>query len=139
MNEKTQHGQRYSSLQFGVETLTCLNEVNRVTKTIFEVLCIGIALVFSAIFAAVVIPALVQDGDIIGAFAAGFVNPYSSGYSSDVILCWVVLAVWIFYEAKTLGVKHGWICLALGAVPGVAVGFPLYLVLRNRQLGNNPS
>ena len=64
----------------------------------------------------------------------GFVNPYSSGYSSDVIACWLILMVWIVYEAKNKGVKHGWICILLGAVPGVAVGFALYLILRVKQL-----
>lgn len=73
-------------------------------------------------------PALIAD------FAAGFVNPYSSGYSADVILCWIALVIWVTYEAKVYSVRHGWICLVLGIVPGVAVGFPLYLVLRNRQM-----
>ncbi len=103
-------------------------------KKIFEIFCIGTALTFTALFAVVVFPALLQDMDILGAFAAGFVNPYSSGYSADVILCWVVLAIWVFHDARTHSVKRGWICVVLGIVPGVAVGFPLYLVLRNRQL-----
>jgi len=53
-----------------------------------------------------------------GAFSAGFVNPYSSGYSADVILCWVTLVIWVMYEAKVYSVKYGWICLVLGVVPG---------------------
>jgi hypothetical protein len=69
-----------------------------------------------------------------GAFSAGFVNPYSSGYSADVILCWVTLVIWVMYEAKVYSVKYGWICLVLGVVLGGAVGFPFYLVLRNRQM-----
>ncbi|MGK0376168.1 MAG: putative membrane protein [Arenicella sp.] len=75
-----------------------------------------------------------QDFDIIGALLAGFVNPYSLGYSADVIACWLILCVWILFEKKTLKIKHGWICIVLGAVPGVAVGFALYLVLRQSQI-----
>lgn len=63
---------------------------------------------------------------------AGFVNPYSSGYSIDVIVTWCILCVWVMYESNK--VKHGWVCLLLGLVPGVAVGFALYLFLRDRQL-----
>ncbi|MDA0278897.1 MAG: DUF2834 domain-containing protein [Proteobacteria bacterium] len=65
---------------------------------------------------------------------AGFVNPYSTGYSAGVLFCWAALATWVFYQSKALDVKHGWICLLLGVFPGVAVGFPLYLVLRNSQI-----
>ena len=100
----------------------------------FQVLIGLIALGFSAIFFTVVVPPLLDNPDVVAAFAAGFVNPYSSGYSSDVIACWLILTVWIVYEAKNKGVKHGWVCILLGAVPGVAVGFALYLILRFKQL-----
>lgn len=104
------------------------------TRKQFEAACIVIAVAFTVAFAVLVVPALLKDGDIIGAFAAGFVNPHSSGYSTDVILCWVTLAVWVVYDAKANNIKHGWLCLLLGALPGVAVGFPLYLLTRSRQL-----
>lgn len=76
---------------------------------------------------------------MLGAFAAGFVNPYSSGYSLDVILCALILFVWIFYERKARGIKHGWIAIPLSFVPGVATGFAVYLVLRSRQLDRQES
>ena len=86
-----------------------------------------------------------MDGDstthckpcILGAFAAGFVNPYASGYATDVVVCWVILAAWVAYEAKTHSVRNDGICLLLGNIPGVAVGFAVYLLLRERQL-NGP-
>lgn len=101
---------------------------------VFEGLCIALAMGFTIAFCALVVPPLIQNPDILGAFAAGFVNPYASGYSTDVFFCWATLAVWIAYEAKTDSVRHGWACLVLGLVPGVAVGFALYLVIRRRQL-----
>lgn len=101
---------------------------------LFEAALITVAAIFTLVFAIVVVPALIEDGDVIGAFAAGFVNPYSSGYSIDVIMCWVALAIWVIYDRSAYSVKYGWICLVLGVVPGVAVGLPLYIVMRSRQL-----
>jgi Terpene cyclase DEP1 len=89
---------------------------------------------FTALFAYWCIPPQIANPDIIGAFAAGFVNPYASGYAADTLACWVILAAWIAYEAKSKDVRHGWICAVLGIVPGVAVGFAGYLLLRRKQL-----
>ena len=96
----------------------------------FRAVVILIGIGFTAFFVAVVVPPLVADPDIVGAFAAGFVNPYSSGYSTDVIACWLILAAWVVFEAKSKSVKHGWVCLVVGVVPGVAVGLAAYLVVR---------
>lgn len=89
---------------------------------------------FTVFFLSVVVPPLIANPDIVGAFAAGFVNPYSSGYSVDVLVCWVILAAWVAYEAKTYSVRRGWVCLVLGIVPGVAVGFAMYLFIRASQI-----
>ncbi len=91
----------------------------------------SIAIIFTIIFSIVVIPPLIENPDIAGAFAAGFVNPYSSGYSADVFCCWAILLIWVIYEYPK--VKYGWICLIFGIIPGVAVGFALYLLLRMHQ------
>ena len=108
------------------------------TTRTFEILVSLIAIGFVLFFCVSVIPALITDFDIIGAFAAGFVNPYSSGYSVDVIACWLILLVWVLFEKSRHNIEHGWVCLAVGIVPGVAVGFAAYLILRYRQL-NEPS
>lgn len=97
---------------------------------IYAILALGFALAF----AIVVVPPLLASGDIIGAFTAGFVNPYSSGYSLDVFFCWAVLATWVIQEQKEQGIKHGWVALVLGVVPGVATGFAAYLLIRQRQI-----
>ena len=104
------------------------------SETLFKTIIIAAAAAFLLIFAMVVIPPLMAEPDIVGAFAAGFVNPYASGYSADVLACWVILAAWIAYEARVLNIRHGWICALLGIIPGVAVGLALYLLLRMRQL-----
>ncbi|MDW3646073.1 MAG: DUF2834 domain-containing protein [Bacteroidia bacterium] len=96
---------------------------------------LAVCLLFTAFFIIVVIPPLIENPDIIAAFSAGFVNPYSSGYSADVLSCWLILLIWVIYESPKI--KYGWICLMLGIVPGVAVGFALYLILRSRQLASD--
>jgi hypothetical protein len=105
----------------------------------FRIAVISVAVAFTALFCVVVVPPLIEDGDILGAFAAGFVNPYASGYSSDVVACWLLLAIWVLYEAKTEAVRHGWVCLVVGIIPGVAVGLAGYLLLRSSQMGREES
>lgn len=87
---------------------------------------------FLLIFCGFVLPALIKNPDIPGAFAAGFVNPFAAGYSSDVIGCWSILLFWVIYESDKI--KGGWIWVLLGIVPGVAVGFAGYLWTRHQQL-----
>lgn len=99
---------------------------------VFSVAVIGFA--FFLFFCVVVLPPALAGGDVMGAFAAGFVNPYAAGYSFDVIMCYFALVIWVLYERRNFGVKGGYICLALGIVPGVAVGMALYMIVRLRQL-----
>ncbi|MEM7359378.1 MAG: DUF2834 domain-containing protein [Pseudomonadota bacterium] len=106
------------------------------SDSLFKNLSLAVAAGFTIFFAVTIIPPLLANPDIVGAFAAGFVNPYSSGYATDVILCWVLLLIWVIYEAKKYSVKRGWICLLLGIVPGVAVGMALYLVMRHDQINH---
>lgn len=79
------------------------------------------------------VPPLAAHPDLVGAIAAGFVNPYASGYALDAVCCWLVLAVWVVYEARARRIRHGWVALALGVVPGVTTGFAVYLLIRLKQ------
>lgn len=108
-------------------------------EVMFKTVIVAATLAFLAVFAFVVTPPLLGNPDVVGAFAAGFVNPYASGYSTDVIACWVILTAWILYERKAFAIRHGWICIPLGLIPGVALGFALYLLIRMRQLGGRPN
>ncbi len=100
----------------------------------FHLAIIGVALIFTVLFLVVVAPPLIDNPDVLGAFGAGFGNPYATGYTADVVACWFILGIWVVYEARTKSVKRGWICLLLGVVPGVAVGFAGYLLLRSGQV-----
>jgi len=103
------------------------------SQTMFKTLVLLIGLGFAVAFGILCIPPLLRDPDLLGAFAAGFVNPYSSGYALDAICCWALLTVWVIHEARSEGIRHGWIAVLLGIVPGVATGFAIYLLLRLRQ------
>ena len=89
---------------------------------------------FAAFFFITLGPSLLENPDVFAAFKAGYVNPYSSGFATDAIACWFVLAAWVVYEKFENGIKHGWVALLIGLVPGVATAFALYLVIRMRQL-----
>lgn len=103
----------------------------------FRISLLLVAIAFTVIFCVVVVPPLIENPDILGALGDGFVNPYASGYAADVFSCWVVLLLWVIYEYPK--VKYGWVCLILGFVPGVAVGFAVYLLLRTKQLTSSKS
>jgi hypothetical protein len=105
------------------------------TDRSFRAALLALAVVFTAIFAFVIPPALVHDGfDFWGGARATFVNPYASGVSVDVLMTYVVLAVWVFHEARTKQVRRGWIALLLGLVTGMTVGLAAYLLIRARQI-----
>jgi Terpene cyclase DEP1 len=99
-------------------------------RNAFRTILIVLAAAFTVAFTAVCVPPFLQNPDILGAFAGGFVNPYATGYALDVFFSWAVLAAWVAYEAKVKGIRFGWVALALGVVPGVAVGLAAYLLLR---------
>ena len=99
----------------------------------YRALLVSVAIGFTVAFCVVVIPGAITNPDPIWLLQAGFVNPVASGYALDAISCWVVLALWVVYEARTLGIRGGWIALLLAAVPGVATGFAVYLLLRLAQ------
>lgn len=103
------------------------------SESVFRGLVGLVGVGFAVVFAVVVMPPLIAEPDLLGAALAGFVNPYAAGYASDALACWLILAVWVVYEARSQGIRHGWICLVLGAVPGVATGFAAYLLLRSSQ------
>ncbi len=103
------------------------------SNTLFRTLLWLLALGFAGAFCVMVLPTALQETDPLRFVTDAYVNPYSSGYATDTLTCWGVLAVWIWHEAKTAGVRYGWVALLLGVVPGVATGFAAYLLIRSRQ------
>lgn len=104
------------------------------SKTTFEYLVIFFGAMFTIAFTLIVMPALIESRDVIGAFAAGFVNPFSTGYSLDAIICAFILITWVLYERSSLNIRYGWVVIPLSFAPGVATAFAAYLIIRSRQL-----
>ena len=111
-----------------------MSKSNQNTPILYHSIIVVIAGVFTAYFLTVIIPELLVDKDIIGAFLAGFVNPYATGYSLDVFACWLFLLAWVVHERGTLKVQNGWMALILGIVPGVIVGLVAYTIIRRGQV-----
>jgi hypothetical protein len=105
-------------------------------KSLYHFILLMLGLGFAILFSIIIIPPFLKDPDLFSAFGAGFVNPYSTGYSFDTIFCWLILSTWIVYEAKTKKIQKGWICILLGIMPGVATGFALYLWMRSKQINS---
>jgi len=102
-------------------------------KTILVLVIIGFTLFWFGYF----LPPIIKDPDIAVILQSGFVNSYATGFSIDLIACWVVLILLVVYESKNKSIKHGWVCILLGLVPGVVVGWSVYLLLRHSQLNND--
>ncbi|MFT5796559.1 MAG: hypothetical protein ACI84R_000606 [Candidatus Azotimanducaceae bacterium] len=60
-------------------------------RSVFGRLVISLGVLFLATFLIIVVPPMYQSKAVFGAFAPGFVNPYSTGYSIDAIICGVIL------------------------------------------------
>jgi len=107
------------------------------TYKVFKAVLILMIVSFTIFFFAYFVPPIIQNPDIFAVLAAGFVNPFATGYSIDLIACWLVLIVFVHYESKAKSLKYGWVCILLGLVPGVVVGWSVYLLLRHSQLKND--
>ena len=99
----------------------------------FRMSLLVLAAAFTLAFVAICVPPFLENPDIVAAFAGSFANPYATGYALDIFFTWGVLATWVLYEAKAKGIRHGWVALVVGVVPGVAVGFAAYLLIRLKQ------
>ena len=102
------------------------------TERIFKAGLVGLAALFVVLFVVILAPA-VGDLTLGKAIDDMFGTPVSSGVSTDILLTYAVLFLWVVYEAMTKKIRHGWIALVLGAV-GVAVALPAYLLIRMRQV-----
>lgn len=103
------------------------------TSKTFSIVTASLGALFALAFSVTVVPPLIKSGDIFDAFAAGFVNAYSTGYALDAKFWAFILSAWILSEMQTRHVRHGWIAIPLCVVPGVATAFAVNLLLRLRS------
>ncbi|MBW4579284.1 MAG: DUF2834 domain-containing protein [Tildeniella nuda ZEHNDER 1965/U140] len=80
------------------------------------------------------IPFLIEHGLDINLFIDQlFANQISSFFGIDVIVSVLVVLTLVVSEGTRLKMRYLWIYL-VGALLGVAVGLPLFLLMRQRQL-----
>ena len=65
---------------------------------------------------------------------AGYANAASSSLSVDLGVMTVTYLLWMFNEARKLGMKHTWLYFSLTFLVAVACSFPLFLLMRERHL-----
>jgi hypothetical protein len=65
---------------------------------------------------------------------AGFANAAAASLSSDLAVLAVVACVFVVVEGRRTGVPRLWIYLALIWLVAASVGFPLFLLARQRRL-----
>lgn len=80
------------------------------------------------------IPFLIEHGlDVNLFFEQLFANSISSFFGIDVIVSVLVVLTFISWEGTRLKMRYLWIYF-VSALLGVAVGLPLFLLMRQRQL-----
>lgn len=65
---------------------------------------------------------------------AGFANPAAASLSCDILVVALAASVWMFVEARRVGVRHGWVFPLLGWFVAMAFAIPLFWALRERRL-----
>lgn len=61
-------------------------------------------------------------------------NPASRSITVDVLFLFVAVSIWMFLEARRLGMRGAWLYVILGVFIAISVTFPLFLLNRERAL-----
>jgi hypothetical protein len=64
-----------------------------------------------------------------------FANPISSFFGVDVIVSAICLWVFVYFEGRRVRLRHLWAPIAASLLVGVSLGLPLFLYLRESQVG----
>lgn len=73
--------------------------------------------------------------DALAFLAGGYANPAASSLTTDLLVALAAFLVWSYAEARRLGMRSWWVYLALTFLVAFAVAFPLFLLARDRRLG----
>lgn len=78
---------------------------------------------------------IVQGGFSVGQFIADInANRAAAAVTNDIMVVVVMFLFWSFVEARRLGMKHWWVYLLLTFTIALAVSFPLFMYMREREL-----
>ena len=76
--------------------------------------------------------AIVQLRDFLGDWVNS--GPAVSSLTVDLLIAAVAGSILILVEARRLGMKRGWLYVALSGITAFAFTFPLFLAMRERNL-----
>jgi len=78
------------------------------------------------------------DRGVLGGNAAfwrdTFANPASRSITADIFLLALAVIVWMFLEARRLGMRMAWLYVLLGLLVAISVTIPVFLFNRERAL-----
>ena len=75
-----------------------------------------------------------DNGGLLGFIRGGYANPAAASLSNDLFLLGAACTVFMFTEAKRLGIRYVWVYVILSFVIAVSVMFPLFMLARQRKL-----
>jgi hypothetical protein len=75
-----------------------------------------------------------DNGGLWGFIRGGYANPAAASLSNDLFLLGAACAVFMFTEAKRLGIRYVWVYVILSFVIAVSVMFPLFMLARQLKL-----
>jgi hypothetical protein len=88
-----------------------------------------IGLVLSSLFNAL---SVVQARDFIGDWVGS--GPAVTSLTVDLLVVAIAGGILVIVEARRVGMRFGWLYLVISAFTAFAVGFPLFLAMRERHL-----
>lgn len=78
---------------------------------------------------------IAHDGFSVVTFLAQcYANAASSSIINDILVVLVAFATWSFFEARRLRMRHWWAYIVLALTVAMAFAFPLFLLMRDRQI-----
>lgn len=80
---------------------------------------------------------MASGADLLDATAflsAAMANPGAASLTVDLLIGCTAFFVWLFPEAKRLGMRNAWVYLVLTFGVAFAFSFPLFLCMRERRL-----
>jgi hypothetical protein len=75
-----------------------------------------------------------ETGGLIQFVKDTFVNPASTSITLDIVVLFIVCALWMIVEGRKLQMKHIWLYIVGGLCVAISVTFPLFLYFREEKL-----
>lgn len=82
--------------------------------------------------------ALPDNGGLLGFIRAGSANPAAASLSTDLGFLCVACVIWMWHEARRLGIAYVWAYIVLSFLVAISVTFPLFLIAREMRLAAAP-